>query len=63
MRDLRLSFTDAFEEEAGWLMADTLCNGCFAMDKKTGNIEHLFSFEGESPVTAGLYYQIYPYGR
>ncbi|MCI8565726.1 MAG: hypothetical protein HFI39_05300 [Lachnospiraceae bacterium] len=63
MRDLKLSFTDVLEGKEKWLMADTLCNGCFAMDKKTGNIEHLFSFEGESPVTAGLYYQIYPYGR
>lgn len=63
MRDLRLSFTDAWEEEVGGIIADSLCNGCFAIAKETGEAKYIFSFEGENVLQSGLYYRIYPYGR
>lgn len=63
MRDLKLSFADAFETEDSWIVADTLCNACFSIDRATGRAEYLFSFEGERPLQDGLYYRIYSYGR
>ena len=36
MRDLKLSFTDAYETETSWIVAETLCNACFELDKEKG---------------------------
>lgn len=36
IRDLKLSFTDAYETETLWIVAETLCNACFELDKETG---------------------------
>ncbi len=63
MRDLKLSFTDAYETETSWIVAETLCNACFELDKETGRVNYLFSFEGERPLQQGLYHQIYSCGR
>ncbi|MCI8996459.1 MAG: hypothetical protein HFI30_12390 [Lachnospiraceae bacterium] len=63
MRDLKLSFADAYETETSWIVADTLCNACFEIDKATGKTEYLFSFKGEKLLQDGLYYRIYSYGR
>lgn len=63
MRDLKLSFADAYETETSWIVAETLCNACFELDKETGRVSYLFSFEGEKPLQAGLYHQIYSCGK
>lgn len=63
MRDLKLSFADTYETEDSWIVADTLCNACFSIDKTTGKAAYLFSFEGEKPLQDGLYYRIYSYGK
>lgn len=63
MRDLKLSFTDAYETDTSWIVADALCSACFELDKKTGRADYLFSFEGERPLQSGVYHQIYSCGN